>query len=123
MFLAQHYVGMADCYNLLREYSLMPPDEAYPRAAAAAKRAIALDDSLSGAHSSLAFVDFYWYWDVPSAQREFKHALELDPNSVLAHHWYATFLLHMARFSESLEEIEKAQRLDPGATTILRTKA
>jgi tetratricopeptide (TPR) repeat protein len=109
MFLAQHYVGMADCYNLLREYSLMPADEAYPRAAAAARRAIALDDSLPGAHSSLAFVDFDWYWDVPSAQR--------------SHHWYATFLLHMARFSESLEEIEKAQRLDPGATTILRTKA
>lgn len=119
---AQPYVGMADCYNLLREYSLMQPGEAYPRAAAAAKRAIALDDSLSGAHSSLAFVDFYWYWDVPGAQREFKRALELDPNSVLAHHWYATFLLHMGRFAESLEEIEKAQRLDPGATSILADK-
>src|SRR6202020_656395 len=83
MFLAQHYVGMADCYNLLREYSLMPPDEAYPRAAAAARRAIALDDSLPGAHSSLAFVDFDWYWDVPSAQREFKRALELDPSKKL----------------------------------------
>lgn len=119
---AQPYVGMADCYNLLREFSLMPPSEAYPRAAAAAKRAIALDDSLSGAHSSLAFVDFYWYWDVPGAQREFKRALELDPNSVLAHHWYATFLLHMGRFEESLEEIEKAQRLDPGSTSILADK-
>src|SRR6202451_2925936 len=119
---AEPYVGMADSYNLLREYSVMPPSEAYPRAAAAAKRAIALNDSLSGAHSSLAFVDFYWSWDVPSAQSEFKRALELDPNSVRAHHWYATFLLHLGRFPESLEEIEKAQKLDPESKSILADK-
>ncbi|MGD0401704.1 MAG: tetratricopeptide repeat protein [Candidatus Acidiferrales bacterium] len=119
---AQPYVGMADSYNLLREYSVMPPSEAYPRAAAAAKRAIALDDSLAGAHSSLAFVDFYWSWDVPSAQSEFKRALELDPNSVRAHHWYATFLLHLGRFPESLEEIERAQKLDPESKSILADK-
>jgi tetratricopeptide (TPR) repeat protein len=119
---AEAYVGMADCYNLLREYSLMPPGEAYPRAAAAAKRAIALDDSLSGAHSSLGFVDFYWSWDVPGAEREFQRALALDPNSVVAHHWYATYLLHMGRFKESLEEIEKAQKLDPKSTAILADK-
>src|SRR6202035_1563557 len=83
---AEAYVGLADCYNLLREYTVMPPSEAYPRAMAAAKRAIALDDSLSGAHSSLAFVDFYWSWDVAGAQREFQRAIELDENSVLAHH-------------------------------------
>jgi tetratricopeptide (TPR) repeat protein len=119
---AEPYVGMADCYNLLREYSLMPPSEAYPRAVAAAKRAIALDDSLSGAHSSLAFVDFYWSWDTASAQREFERALELDPNSVRAHHWYATFLLHLGRFPESLEEIERAQKLDPESRSILADK-
>src|ERR1700735_2849150 len=94
---AEAYVGLADCYNLLREYTVMPASEAYPRAMAAAKRAIALDDSLSGAHSSLAFVDFYWSWDVAGAQREFQRAIELDENSVLAHHWYATFLLALGR--------------------------
>src|ERR1700735_4128165 len=119
---AEPYVGMADSYNLLREYSVMPPSEAYPRAAAAAKRAIALDDSLSGAHSSLAFVDFYWSWDVPSAQREFKRALELDPNSVRGRHWYATFLLHLGRFPESIVEIERAQKLDPESKSILADK-
>ncbi|HEY0704886.1 MAG TPA: tetratricopeptide repeat protein, partial [Candidatus Acidoferrales bacterium] len=120
---AEAYVGMADCYNLLREYSLMPPEEAYPRAAAAAKRAIALDDSLSGAHSSLAFVDFYWYWDVTGAEREFSRAIALDPTSVVAHHWYATYLLHLARFQDSLDEIEKAQKLDPKSTAILADKS
>jgi Tfp pilus assembly protein PilF len=116
---AEAYVGLADCYNLLREYSVMPPSEAYPRAMAAAKRAIALDDSLSGAHSSMAFVDFYWSWDVASAQHEFERAIELDPKSVIAHHWYATFLLALASFPQSLEEIEKAQQLDPESNAIL----
>jgi tetratricopeptide (TPR) repeat protein len=119
---AEAYVGLADCYNLLREYSLMPPGEAYPRAQAAAKRAIALDDSLSGAHSALGFVDFYWSWDAAGAQREFVRALTLDPNSAVAHYWYGTFLLHLGRFSESLEEIEKAQKLDPNSKSILADK-
>jgi tetratricopeptide (TPR) repeat protein len=119
---AEAYFGLADCYNLLREYSVMPATEAYPRAQAAAKRAIALDDSLSGAHSSLAFVDFYWSWDVAGAQREFERALELDPKSVLAHHWYATFLLALGRLPESLQEIDKAQQLDPMSAAILSDK-
>jgi Tfp pilus assembly protein PilF len=119
---AEAYVGLADCYNLLREYSLMPPGEAYPRAQAAAKRAIALDDSLSGAHSALGFVDFYWSWDVAGAQREFVRALTLDPNSAVAHYWYGTFLLHLGRFSEALQEIENAQKLDPNSKSILADK-
>jgi tetratricopeptide (TPR) repeat protein len=119
---AEAYVGLADCYNLLREYTVMPPSEAYPRAMAAAKRAIALDDSLSGAHSSLAFVNFYWSWDVAGAQREFQRAIELDPKCVLAHHWYATFLLALGRLPESLQEIEKAQQLDPESNAILADK-
>jgi tetratricopeptide (TPR) repeat protein len=119
---AEAYVGLANCYNLLREYSRMPPNEAYPRAEAAAKRAIALDDSLSGAHSALGFVDFYWSWDVAGAQREFVRALTLDPNSVNAHYWYGTYLLHLGQYAESLEEIEKAQKLDPNSTSILADK-
>jgi len=119
---AEAYVGLADCYNLLREYSLMPPNEAYPRAQAAAKRAIALDDSLSGAHSALGFVDFYWSWDAAGAQREFVRALTLDPNSAVAHYWYGTFLMHLGRFSESLAEIDKAQKLDPDSKSILADK-
>jgi tetratricopeptide (TPR) repeat protein len=120
---AEAYVGLANCYNLLREYSTMPDDQAYPRAIAAAKRAIALDDSLSGAHSSLAFAEFYWLWDVAGAQKEFERALELDANSVNAHHWYATMLMSLGREKESLAEIEKAQELDPQSTSILADKA
>jgi len=116
---AEAYVGLANCYNLLREYSTMPESEAYPRAIAAAKRAIALDDSLSGAHSSLGFAEYFWLWDAPGAQKEFQRALELDPKSVNAHHWYATMLLSLGRNKESLEEIDKAEKLDPQSSAIL----
>jgi len=119
---AEAYVGLANCYNLLREYSTMPDDEAYPRAMAAAKRAITLDESLSSAHSSLGFGEFYWSWDAVGAEKEFKRALELDPKSVNAHHWYATMLMSLGREKESLAEIEKAQELDPQSTAILADK-
>jgi tetratricopeptide (TPR) repeat protein len=64
---AQAYVGLADSYNLLREFSVMPAEEAYPRALAAAQRAVELDDTSAGAHTSLAFATFYWNWDPVTA--------------------------------------------------------
>ena len=75
---AQAYVGLADCYNLLREYSVMPPNEAYPRALAAAKKAVELDDNSAEAHNSLAFATFYWTWDAATAEREFKRAIAVE---------------------------------------------
>jgi tetratricopeptide (TPR) repeat protein len=119
---AQAYVGLADCYNLLREFSVMPPEEAYPRALAAAQKAVELDDTSAGAHNSLAFATFYWNWDSVTAEREFKRALELDPNFVQGHHWYATFLLTSGRFPEALDQIEQARKLDPSSTTIQADK-
>ena len=116
---AEAYVGLANCYNLLHEYSSMPAEESYPRAKNAAERAIALDDSLSAAHSSLAFVDFWGYWDVATAEKEFRRALALDPNSVPAHHWYATILMCLGRLPESLREIDAAHKLDPQSISVL----
>ncbi len=119
---AQAYVGLADCYNLLREFSVMPPDEAYPRALAAAQKAVELDDTSAGAHTSLAFSTYYWNWDPVIAEREYKRALELDPDFVQGHHWYATFLLISGRFPEALDQIEQARKLDPSSTTIQADK-
>lgn len=116
---APAYVGLADCYNLLREYTLMPSAEAYPRALAAAKKAVELDDQSSAAHASLAFALFYGMWDVPHADREFRRAIELDPKNAIAHHWYATYLMTIRRYPESLTEIERAETLDPSSTSIL----
>jgi DNA-binding winged helix-turn-helix (wHTH) protein/Tfp pilus assembly protein PilF len=119
---ADAYVGLADCYNLLREYTAMPASEAYPRALAAAKKAVELDDHSSEAHASLAFVSFYGMWDAATADKEFRRAIALDPNNAKAHHWYATFLQTVRRFDESVSEIDRAQALDPNSAAILADK-
>jgi DNA-binding winged helix-turn-helix (wHTH) protein/Tfp pilus assembly protein PilF len=119
---AAAYVGLADSYNLLREFTLMPASEAYPRALAAAKRAVDLDDHSSEAHAALAFALFWGNWDAANAEREFRRAIELNPNSAIAHHWYATYLGTIGRHAESLEEIERAQALAPASKAILADK-
>ena len=116
------YVGLADCYNLLREYSAMPPAEAYPRALAAARRAVELDSRSPEAHASLAFVSFYWSWDAPFAGLEFQRAITLNPSYVTARHWRATYLMVTSRLTEALAEIERAQQLDPSSSSILADK-
>ena len=119
---APAYVGLANCYNLLREYTLMPASEAYPRALASAKRAVELDDQSSEAHASLAFALFYGTWDAPGAEQEFRRALDLNPNNAVAHHWYATYLATVGRSPEAISEIERAQTLDPASKSILADK-
>ena len=120
---APAYVGLADCYNLLREFANMPPQEAFPRALAAAQKAVELDPSSAEAHASLAFVMAYWKWDFAGADREFRRAIQLNPDYATAHHWYANFLVLMGRTSEAIQEIERAQELDPSSTPILADKA
>jgi Tfp pilus assembly protein PilF len=116
------YVGLADCYNLLREFSAMPGNEAYFKAFAAARKAVELDPQSSEAHASLAFVTFYGMWDSADAEKEFRRAIELDPNNVKAHHWYATFLHTLNRHDEALNEIELARKLAPDSPSILADK-
>jgi DNA-binding winged helix-turn-helix (wHTH) protein/Tfp pilus assembly protein PilF len=116
------YVGLADCYNLLREFSAMPGNEAYFKAFAAARKAVELDPQSSEAHASLAFVTFYGMWDSAGAEKEFRRAIELNPNNVKAHHWYATFLHTLNRHDEALNEIELARKLAPDSPSILADK-
>ena len=119
---AQAYVGLADSYSLLREYSTMPALEAEQRARAAAQKAVELDPNLAEAHTSLAFAEFWGSLDVADADREFRRAIELDPNLARAHHWYATFLNEILRSPEALAEIERARQLDPSSKAILADK-
>jgi Tfp pilus assembly protein PilF len=115
---AEAYVGLANAYSLEGEFTSISPDRLYPKSAAAAQRAIALDPSLAGAHAALAFTDFYWLRDVASARREFRRALALDPKSAIAHHWYAAFLMTIGKSRDALIEIDKAQDLDSESNAI-----
>src|SRR5271170_7202100 len=119
---AAPYVGLADTYNLLREYSAMPPEEAFPRALSAATKAVELDPNSAEAHNSLAFASFWGFFDSATADREFKRAIELNATLPRAHHWYATFLVETGRTQEALAEIERARQLDPSSTPILADK-
>lgn len=117
------YVGLADSYNLLREFAAMPEPEAYTRALAAAQKAVELDDNSAEAHASLAFVLAYWKWDMPGAEREFRRAIRLNPDYGTAHHWYANFVVLAGRSTEALNEINRAEQLDPGSNAVLADKA
>ncbi|HWO32769.1 MAG TPA: tetratricopeptide repeat protein [Candidatus Acidoferrum sp.] len=116
------YVGLADCYNLLREFSAMPGNEAYFKAFAAAKKAVEFNQQSSEAHASLAFVTFWGMWDAADAEKEFRRAIELDPKNAKAHHWYATFLHALVRNNEALTEIDRARELAPDSPSILADK-
>ncbi len=117
------YVGLADSYNLLREFAAMPEPEAYTRALAAAQKAVELDDNSAEAHASLAFVLAYWKWDMAGAEREFRRAIQLDPDYGAAHHWYANFVVLTGRCAEALHEINRAEQIDPGSNSVLADKA
>jgi tetratricopeptide (TPR) repeat protein len=120
---AEAYAGLANCQLLLREYSGVPDAVAYPRARTAAQRALALDDRLAEAHAALAFVAFYWDRDFDTGLAGFRRAIALDPNSAVAHHWYATALYHADRLPAALDQINQAQRLEPESHAILSDKA
>ncbi|MES2394028.1 MAG: tetratricopeptide repeat protein [Acidobacteriota bacterium] len=113
------YVGLAQTYELMPEFGTMSARAAYPRAIQAAQRAIALDPSSADAHRVLAFGFFYWDWNVPAAEAEFRRSIELEPDNPETHHWYANMLLTLRRIPEAEKEIQRARELDPNSRAIL----
>jgi tetratricopeptide (TPR) repeat protein len=120
---AQAYAGLAECYDIMPEFTSMPRSEAFPRAIAAAGKAVALDNSLGEAHRALAFALFYWDWNFPRAFQEYRRAIAIDPHDEEAHHWYATSLMTLHRFPEALVEINQARKLEPMSRSILSDQA
>jgi TolB-like protein/DNA-binding winged helix-turn-helix (wHTH) protein/Flp pilus assembly protein TadD len=112
---AEAYSGLADSYALAGDwlYEVLPPQEAFRQARAAATRALALDDTLGAAHTSLAFALDLYAWDWAAAEKEYQRAIELSPGYATAHHWYAWHLLVMGRNSEGIFEMRRAESLDP----------
>ncbi len=110
---ARGYAGLADSYALMSNYNIGPENEYMPKARAAALKALQLDDQLAEAHTSLALISENYDWDWQQAEKEFKRAIELDPNYATAHHWYAEHLAYRGRFEEAFSEIDRARKLDP----------
>src|ERR1700687_2457642 len=109
---AQAYVGLADYYNVVADYSPVPESEAAAGARAAAEKALAIDGSLAEAHNALA-ASHWARLEFADAEREFQRALEISPNYANAQHWYGLFLSWDARPSEGLPHLRRAIELDP----------
>jgi len=110
---ARAYAGLSDSYALVSGYAGIPPRDLRPKAQAAAERAVELDEQSAEAHTSRALVAQNFDWDWQTAEKEYRRAIELDPNYATAHHWFAEYLAQMGRFDEAFVESERARQLDP----------
>jgi serine/threonine-protein kinase len=110
---AQAYAGLADAYTLMGASGYVAPAQVWQSAKSAAMQSVKLDDTLPEGHISLALVCENFDWDWAGAEREFKRAIQLNPNSAEAHHWHGDFLTRLGRFDEARSELKKAQDLDP----------
>jgi TolB-like protein/Tfp pilus assembly protein PilF len=109
---APAYVGLADSYDLM-SLGALPAQEAFQRAKAAAQKALSVDPAAAEAYNALAMATYRQDWDFAAAERDFKKAIELDPNDAVAHQWYGEFLGDLRRFDQSIAELKKAKELDP----------
>jgi Tfp pilus assembly protein PilF len=107
------YAGLADSYATLGNNRFLPPDEAFPKAKAAAEKALSLDEDLAEAHASLAFAHWNYDFDWDVVDREYKRAIELNPGYATAYHWYSGYLSGVGRHSEAIAAVKKARELDP----------
>lgn len=116
------WAGIADSYSVLGEYGNIPRRELYPKAEAAVFKALEIDDRLAEVHTSFASLLMLSKWDWVNSEKEFKLALELNPNYATAYHWYSQWLWSMGRLEESLQMISRAAELDPVSQAILKDK-
>jgi len=115
---AMAYVGLADSYSLLSQYGDARPKDSYPKARAAAAKALEINETLAEAHTSLGYVYERHDWNWKAAEAEFKRALELNPNYATGHFWYGELLAYFGRFEESIREMKRALELDPVSLVI-----
>jgi len=110
---APAYAGLAESYALFGDFEILPPKEAYPRAQAAATKALELDDALAEAHTALGLVRLEYDRDWAAAEREFQRAIELNPSYPTAHQFYSWYLGAVLRPEECIAEARRALELDP----------
>lgn len=107
------YAGLSDAYSLLADYNAAMPEESYTKARSAAEKALEIDGESAEAHTSLAYVNMYYFWNWRAADEGYKKAIELNPNYATAHQWYSEYLAGIGRFDEALAEIRRAEEIDP----------
>ena len=108
------YAGVADAYVLLPGYNAGTPQDCYPKAMAAAKKALDSDDTLAEAHTTLALALWYYDFDFAQANKEFQRAIELNPNYATGHQQYGNNMLSaLGRFDEAIAEGKRGVELDP----------
>jgi TolB-like protein/DNA-binding winged helix-turn-helix (wHTH) protein/Flp pilus assembly protein TadD len=110
---ARAWAGLADTFSLMSTWYIGPQDELMAKARAAALRALELDEGLAEAHASLALIEENYDYDWPGAEKEFRRAIQLNPEYASAHQWYAEFLSWQGRFDEAFAESSQARQLDP----------
>jgi TolB-like protein/Tfp pilus assembly protein PilF len=115
---AAAYTGLADSYTVLGDNGFRWPAEVFPQAKAAAIKALEINPSLAEAHTSLAAVMKAYEWDWQGAEKEFRRAIELNPNYSTAHQFYGELLECEGRFDEAVTELKRARELDPFAPRI-----
>ncbi len=122
---ARAHAGLADAYILYPQYgvTVVPANEAFQRARAAATQALMLDSTLAEAHASLGEIATYADWNWREAESRFKRAIELDPGYATAHHWYAELLTILGRPAEALTEARAARTLDPTSAIVAHAEA
>jgi DNA-binding winged helix-turn-helix (wHTH) protein/TolB-like protein/Tfp pilus assembly protein PilF len=107
------YVGLADTYTLLSFFTLDAPKDAFPKAKAAAERALEIDNTLAEAYTALGQVKSFYEWDWAGAEQEFQKGISLNPNYPLLHHWRSLNLIAMGRLEEARAAMRRAVELDP----------
>jgi serine/threonine protein kinase/tetratricopeptide (TPR) repeat protein len=117
------YAGLAQTYSAMAYHGVLRPTDAYPRARAAALRAVELDDRLAEAHLTVATVKFAYEHDWAGAARGFARALELDPNHALAHMYYGLFLCTTGRAHEGVDHLRRARDRDPLSRVVMLSLA
>src|SRR5215217_3313780 len=112
------YAGLADCYLLLNVYNVTSADDSYPKAEAASRKALSINESLAEAHTALGFVTYRYHLKWAEAEEHFKKAIALNPNYATAHQWYASYLAASGRLNEAVVEAKTAHDLEPFSLTI-----
>jgi eukaryotic-like serine/threonine-protein kinase len=109
---AEAYAGLADSYNMLVNYSVLPADETFRKATEAAETALKLDENLAEAHAARAFIYFMWEWNWYDAGREYRRAIDLNPNYSPARQWYSSFLAATGQNEQAIAEANEARKRD-----------